>query len=239
MIYLTGDTHGKIDIKKIFDWQEGQNLTKEDYLIILGDFGLIFYGKDHELYEREQKLIKKLNDCPWTTLFVDGNHENFRMLNEFPEETWNGGKIKKIADSILWLKRGQVFNIDGKKFFTLGGGTSLDKGKRLFLVTWWPEENITYGEINESIKNLSNNNYQVDYVLTHCAPESFKEDLFKVLKLQSFGTCSNEKALENIKNRINFKKWFFGHYHFDLIQKDYVALYDRIINLEDKLIQNG
>ena len=83
MIYLTGDTHGKIDIKKIFDWQEGQNLTKEDYLIILGDFGLIFYGKDHELYEREQKLIKKLNDCPWTTLFVDGNHENFRMLNEF------------------------------------------------------------------------------------------------------------------------------------------------------------
>lgn len=33
-----------------------------------------------------------LNDRPFTTLFVDGNHENFDLLNAYPVENWHGGK---------------------------------------------------------------------------------------------------------------------------------------------------
>lgn len=43
MIYVTGDTHGVIDIGKLGfkNFPEGKNLTKNDYVIICGDFGFV------------------------------------------------------------------------------------------------------------------------------------------------------------------------------------------------------
>lgn len=42
MIYVTGDTHANIDIEKLntTKFPQQKNLTKDDYLIICGDFGL-------------------------------------------------------------------------------------------------------------------------------------------------------------------------------------------------------
>lgn len=43
MVYITGDTHGcSKDISKLNNkcFVEGKTLSKEDYIIILGDFGL-------------------------------------------------------------------------------------------------------------------------------------------------------------------------------------------------------
>ena len=44
-VYLTGDCHGQIDIKKITTdglQARGLSLTSEDYLIILGDWGVVW-----------------------------------------------------------------------------------------------------------------------------------------------------------------------------------------------------
>lgn len=43
MIYITGDTHCSIDIRKlnIKNFPEQRNMTKSDYVIIAGDFGVI------------------------------------------------------------------------------------------------------------------------------------------------------------------------------------------------------
>ncbi len=44
MIYITGDTHG--DFKRRFNtdsFPEQKSMTKDDYLIICGDFGGIWY----------------------------------------------------------------------------------------------------------------------------------------------------------------------------------------------------
>lgn len=47
-------------------------------------------------------------------LWVQGNHENYDMIEEYPIEEWNGGKVRHIArDKIILLGRGQVFNIEG------------------------------------------------------------------------------------------------------------------------------
>jgi hypothetical protein len=54
-------------------------------------------------------------------LFVDGTHENFDLLNAMAKESWNGGKVHIVSENILHLMRGQVFNINGKLFFTFGG----------------------------------------------------------------------------------------------------------------------
>lgn len=84
-LYLTGDIHGWTDISKLYPdkFSEGQSLTKDDFLIILGDFGLIFYPKETNYVIKEKKYLDKLNDYPWTTLFICGNHENFNRKKGF------------------------------------------------------------------------------------------------------------------------------------------------------------
>lgn len=112
MIYITGDTHGEFERfgSNYFDAAKG------DYVIICGDFGNLWDNSNTEQYWR-----KWLREKPFTVLFIDGNHENFDMLSAYPITEWNGGKVHKIADNIIHLMRGQVFDIDGIRFFTMGG----------------------------------------------------------------------------------------------------------------------
>ena len=75
----------------------------------------------------EQKNLDWLNSRNFTTLFVDGNHENYtRLYNDYSVVEWHGGKVHKIRDSVLHLMRGEVFDIDGKTIFVFGGARSHD-----------------------------------------------------------------------------------------------------------------
>jgi len=110
MLFVTADTHGKYYFSKLKAFaKENKDLTKKDYVIIAGDFGGLWnedtVAEDLAPYER----------LPFTILFVDGNHDNFTLLNQFPITTWNGGKVHKISSNIIHLMRGQVYEIDGKK----------------------------------------------------------------------------------------------------------------------------
>lgn len=67
-----------------------------------------------------------MDSQPWTTLFVDGNHENFELLDDYPVSSWHGGKVHFIKESVIHLMRGQIDTIDGQTFFTFGGGYSCD-----------------------------------------------------------------------------------------------------------------
>ena len=111
MIYITGDTHGNWKSRLHHDvFPEGDTLSKNDYVIICGDFGLWHDTED------ERFALNWLNAQPFSTLFVCGNHENYDRLYQYPVEEWHGGKIHKICDSVFHLMRGQVFDINGKKF---------------------------------------------------------------------------------------------------------------------------
>ena len=79
-ILCTGDIHGSHSIRKLSSKNFHYNdfdppLTKDDYLIICGDFGLLWYPENSELDKQDQYWLNWLDDKPWTTLFVDGNHE--------------------------------------------------------------------------------------------------------------------------------------------------------------------
>ena len=80
MIFITGDIHGNIDINKLNSkkFAEQKNLTKSDFVIIAGDFGLV-WDESKEC----QYWIKWLSEKNFTTLFIDGNHENFNLLNSY------------------------------------------------------------------------------------------------------------------------------------------------------------
>jgi hypothetical protein len=76
-----------------------------------------------------------LNERPWTTLVVDGNHDNHDRLNQLPVEEKFGGKVGVIADSIYHLKRGEIYQIQDKKILSFGGAESIDKLSRIEGIT--------------------------------------------------------------------------------------------------------
>lgn len=67
-------------------------------------------------------------------LFIDGNYENFDKLSRFPVETWCGGKVHKIRETVIHLMRGEVYCIEGNTVFVMGGGYSIDStvGQKVF-----------------------------------------------------------------------------------------------------------
>ena len=87
---------------------------EENYVIICGDFGLVWSYNGESASEKY--WLDWLNGKPFTTLFVSGNHENFDRLMAYPVEEWHGGKVQKIRPSVIHLMRGQVFDICGKKW---------------------------------------------------------------------------------------------------------------------------
>mgnify|MGYP000050895707 CR=1 FL=1 len=119
------------------------------YLIICGDVGICGFSA---AYEANTRAV--FRSLPVTTLFIDGNHENFEQLNFYAVEQWNGGKVHIIEDNMIHLMRGQIFTIDGLKFFTFGGAYSIDKMSRAEGISWFPEEIPSREEYEEGWKNL-------------------------------------------------------------------------------------
>ncbi len=222
MIYVTGDTHANIDIGKLSTkkFPQQKTLTKKDYVIVCGDFGLVWDASD-----REMKWQKWLGNKRFTTLWVDGNHENYDALKLIPVTKKFGGLVQKIAPSIYHLCRGCVFDIDGSKFFVMGGASSHDKEYRTEGISWWPEELPSMEEMERGIAALDACNWQVDYVLTHCAPRSIQTAIASWYENDSLTSY-----LERVRTDLQFKRWYFGHYHIDRqINEQFIALYDKIV----------
>ena len=149
--------------------------------------------------------------------------------------------------------RGQVFTIEGTRFFTFGGGRShdidagilerndpdfavkkrkLDHERALYRIThesWWEEELPSEDEMEEGLENLQKIGNQVDFVISHSAPSS-------VVDIFSRGFYEHDiltDYLEKIKERLSFKTWFFGHYHeTQMIGQRFVMLYESIVDLD-------
>lgn len=230
MIFITGDTHIPNDIEKLneLNFTEYKNLTKNDYVIITGDFGAIWDNSKEELYWREW-----LQNKPWTTLFIDGNHENFDLLYKFPIEDKFGGRVHKINDSIYHLMRGQVFNINNLKFWTMGGATSTDKENRREHITWWQEEIPNQIEMTEGLDNLEKHNNEVDYILTHTCSNSVLKDITEIFGFQPKPEENLNKYLEIIGEKVDFKHWYFGHFHEDIeIDQRHTLIFEKIYKIQ-------
>ncbi len=222
---IAGDTHGTIDLAKVFNYflNNKDQYTKDDYLIILGDVGVCGFDP------REERQVRSiLRILPVTTLFIDGNHENFDNLNSYNIDIWNGGKVHIIENKIIHLMRGQVFEIDGKKFFTFGGASSTDKEFRSEGLDWFPEEIPTREEYEEGWDNLEKANFSVDYILTHTGPR-------EVIAAMGYGEWTDDEKelrqyLQRVADNTDFEGWYFGHYHEDTeIEDVFFCLFDEIV----------
>ena len=207
MIYFTGDTHGEVTRFRDFLNYGEANWTADDTLIICGDFGYLFKND-----VREHLFLNELAKRPYTICFCDGNHENFPAIYEYPVKEWNGGKVHEIRPNILHLMRGQIFTIEDKKIFAMGGAYSRDKAMRRAGYSWWPEELPTNEEYKEAAANLKAHDFKVDYIVSHTAPT---ELIRKVGWTPDIHDAELTGFLEWVMHETEYQKWFFGPLHID------------------------
>ena len=96
MVYLTGDTHGDIDR---FKHGKLRWLGKRDTVVVLGDFGFVWDGS-----REEQKKLDWLRKRPYTLLFLDGSHENYDLLKQYPTEERFGGKVQALGGNVYHVR---------------------------------------------------------------------------------------------------------------------------------------
>ena len=252
MLFITGDTHAQFDHRfKMKSFPEQRDMTKDDYLIICGDFGGIW---DRERESNQEKhWLDWFDDRSYTLLFVDGNHENFDRINTYPVREWKGGKVHEIRPSVFHLMRGQVYEISGRTIFTFGGASShdisgglLDPNEQGFFkkkksldrefasyrikgITWWKQEMPSEEEMQEGLINLQKHGNCVDFIITHCCSTSTQKEIgvderYVPDKLTDY--------FDQIKSNTNYHKWFFGHYHDNINVNDReILIYEQIIRI--------
>lgn len=235
MIWITGDCHADFTRFSMRNFPEQKNMTRDDFVIVCGDFGGVWNylipSKD-EVY-----WLNWLTEKPFTLLFVDGNHENFDRLKEYPKVKFHGGMAHKIRENVYHLMRGYVFDLQGKKFFAFGGASSHDiqdgilnfedypsindcirdynartrRGEMLRInhLSWWADELPTSAEMKRGIRELKKVNFEVDYVISHCLPQDVcvAAGYMTPDKLTMY---FNELVLEK---KLKFQRWYCGHYH--------------------------
>ncbi len=104
MVYLTGDTHGDLDR---FRHGRLRWLGKRDIVVVLGDFGFVWDGS-----AEEQKKLDWLRKRPYTLLFLDGSHENYDLLAQYPETEQFGGRVQSLGGNVYHVCRGSVLELD-------------------------------------------------------------------------------------------------------------------------------
>jgi 3-oxoacid CoA-transferase subunit A len=211
MIYVTGDTHGSFE--RVEGFCKRFETCREDILIILGDAGINFSGPR---YDRLKK--KLLEELPITIFAIHGNHEQRpHTIESYREKVWNGGTVyyEDEFPHILFAKDGELFNLDGKKTVVIGGAYSIDKAYRLaYGYGWWEDEQPSE-EIKQYVeRQLSVVNWKVDVVLSHTTPLKYEPvEVFMAGIDQSKVDKSTEIWLDEIEERLSYKKWYCGHYH--------------------------
>lgn len=222
-ILITGDTHGVPQrLADILLENLDYKFDKFDYVIICGDFGFVW---NNDSTHSMDYWLDWIDELPWTTLFVDGNHCNFTLINSYPIIEWHGGNVHKIRDSIFHLMRGEVFDICDKKFFCFGGARSIDKAYRTPYKSWWPEEEPNTEEYNNAIEKLKAINFQPDYIITHEMPYTYLKEFYGPRATSSITTYMLNDFLIQC---YGYKKWFCGHHHIDIaVRPDFQVCYKK------------
>jgi hypothetical protein len=225
-IYVTGDTHG--DVSRLLSRICIGNhiIGKDDVVFILGDFGVIFSNISTP---KEKRILTRMAKKECIFMIVCGNHENHPRLYNLPETTLFEGKVGIIKkEKVFHCRRGEVYNIEGKKFFTFGGASSIDKNLRIPGVSWWREEVPSPAEMDYGLQRLEEHKNTVDYILAHTAPENIAKKLIKQFNSFYNDMDPTRKYLEHVCSIVNFKDFYCGHWHVQTDIDNYHFLYENI-----------
>jgi Icc-related predicted phosphoesterase len=197
-ILIVGDLHG--------DWGKlNQLLTKKnpDIVFQCGDFGWwpkmevikpVLYGRQNTW------ILDGIKRHGSQIFWCDGNHEEHLLLKQ-------DGKIHKMYQGVNHCSRGSIVTLpDGRVVMFAGGADSIDKNQRMLGHDWWPEENITNGQLDIMLSHD-----RVDIVISHTCPVSFK-----IKGSEGKSIDPNRHALERVMEKHKPSLWYFGHWHYHM-----------------------
>lgn len=142
--------------------------------------------------------------------WCDGNHEDHWDLIE--ERNYMKAPCEMMP-SVYYMKRGSTLELpDGRRVLFIGGADSIDKDGRLLGVDWFPEELISYGDI-DSLPNID-----IDIVISHTCPLEFHDGILRETFVEKIKDPSTH-ALSHVLERYKPDLWFFGHFHASVIGK--------------------
>lgn len=226
MIYITGDTHR--DFGRIERFCERMDTSKEDILIILGDAGINYFGG-----KRDRDLKHQLAKLPLTLFSIHGNHEQRpASIHSYHTMLWNEGEVYVEDDypNLLFAVDGSYYSFDGVQTFTVGGAYSVDKYYRLANGWgWWPDEQPDEETRRRAEQQLDVHGWQADVVLTHTCPlRDEPTEVFMPGIDQSRVDKSTEEWLGTIERRLQYKRWYCGHYHTEKAIDRMVFMFESI-----------
>lgn len=192
-------------------------MTKEDVVVIMGDAGFVWDGSETDKYWQDF-----LDNKPWTTFCVLGNHENYDMIEQLPTTTFGGEEVYQVSKSVFYAKTGRIYDLCGQNCFVINGADSHDKEYRTPNVSWWAQEQITEEDIDIAKANLGKYNGTVDFVFSHTGGQ-------EVCNFLGFKPTISDNRLTRILDGVIYKKHFCGHYHKDMVTPTARILYNDIM----------
>lgn len=247
--FVTGDTHGKVVSRlKTIPTSRGDNV------IILGDVGLNYYLTARDMANKEE-VEGYLAENDIRLYCVRGNHEERPERLKIPVLYDHDiyGKVRREDEypHILYLEDGGEYKIDGYKTLVIGGAYSVDKhyrierAKELYgrLATypeisgWFPGEQLTSYEMEHIMRKCGGKKF--DFVLTHTCPYDWMpRDLFLSCIDQETVEDGMERWLNEVKDRIVWDKWLFGHFHRNrFVRPNVEMLYGGFATLDNILLR--
>lgn len=219
---LTGDTHGDV-LLRLKNIRKNINSSPNNTgVIILGDAGYNFWLDDRD------KLHKR-DTLGYQVYCVRGNHEarpeSLGYIKEYDDEVKNDIYIDPINKNIHYFIDGLVYDLKGYKTLILGGAYSIDKFYRLERnAPWFENEQLSADERTEIFNRIKGKDF--DIILSHTCPYDWSPfDLFLSFINQDAVDKSMEFWLDMVKDNVNWKYWFFGHYHADRLVRPGVVMF--------------
>lgn len=151
----------------------------------VGDFGIGFPG-----YKDPPKIIGD----HW---FIRGNHDNPEVCQKHPNYLGDYGYKKE------W------------NLFYVGGADSIDKEYRTMGIDWWPDEELSYRTLIETVLPLYEKTLP-RIVVTHTCPTNVTTELRKAIGDNGWGEpppTRTEVALQAMFEVHQPDVWLFGHFH--------------------------
>jgi len=245
-VFITGDKHADFnspdDYKKIEEFCKRHGTTRDDYMIVLGDHGMSYFGGWRDIHAKE-----KLAKIPIRFIMIRGNHD------ERPSMAWKHIYVDTAAvtgwfiedpdfPDILYTEEYGWYKFAGVKAFVINGAYSVDKDYRIAMHSsgwvdykWFADEQLSGKEMNDAHLKLIDHMREGPFVvMSHTCPISFKpfdkidgadetmEAWMDKLYDDTIKLCPN-----------NLKQWYCGHWHIDRFVDPVRFMYHDILEVRN------
>ncbi|MGO5049878.1 recombinase family protein [Dysosmobacter sp. Sow4_B12] len=245
--YFVSDINDTIVPKEVFD--KAQTLRKERNVL---------QGQVHSKMSSRMRCAcgsriraKRIHSL-WYWVCCRHDEERTCSLMPIQEMQVEQAFLRLYFKLMLHLMRGQIFELEGYRFFTMGGARSHDiedgilelddpnfERKLLMLrrkprarfrinhISWWEQELPSDEEYAEARRNLGRCGWQADYIITHCAPIS-------TAMMESRHNEADEltEFFQEVKEKAEYSYWLFGHYHDNrAIDSKHILLWEQIVQI--------